>query len=823
MTPHRLPRVDPSSARTRTVPLEVCIATCDIVGPIRNGGIGTAYYNLALALAQAGHRVTVAYALGTYCEQRTIGHWRRHYRELGIEFVPLPAQNIAGHSALRMSYGLSRWLEPRHFDVVHCHEWRGLPFYTALAKGQGLCLPRGLLCVGAHSPTLWHLEGMNELADAEALEVDFMERESVARADVLWSPSRHMIRWMGREGWRLPRRTLLKPYLLMDLQQAPAVTAPPSPELVFFGRLETRKGLDLFCDALDRLDAADVQPSQVTFLGKLASVDGVPSGEYLARRAERWRFPWQVLSDRDRDGAMAYLRAPGRVAVLPSRIDNLPYTVLECLGSNIPFVAAATGGIPEMIAPRDRNRVLFAFDRVALAERLAAVVRDGLRPARLLVGADRITDGWLEWHAGLTRGRPSSNLRQPAFARGARPARPLPGRRDRRARPPHAPVHTGNANRDRLPLVSVCITHRNRRDLLGVALESVRRQDYPRIEVVLVDDGSTDRASLQYLEALEPEFVARGWKIVRQANRYLGAARNTAVKASSGEFVLFMDDDNLAKRDEITTFVRAAQSSGADILTCFLEVFQSRTAVPRGRPMHIWPFLGGAIAPGILRNVFGDANALFRRSVLERLGGFTEDFGVGCEDWELFARAVLSGARLEVVPRPLVRYRTSPTGMLRSTSQHANRMRALRPYLGLLPPHLRPLVHLAHQQPAPGQPTPPAPVPPARLDHVQRAVVFGAGEAGRLAIGLARRCGWEVPWITDNNPAAWDKTAHGRPVRSPDAIKADAPDLVIVASLAGKPAISAQLEKMGLSAGTDFVHFLDPVRVGGTTLQLSLP
>ena len=53
---------------TPRTPLDICIVTCDIVGPIRNGGIGTAYYSMARTLADAGHRVTVLYALGDYCE-----------------------------------------------------------------------------------------------------------------------------------------------------------------------------------------------------------------------------------------------------------------------------------------------------------------------------------------------------------------------------------------------------------------------------------------------------------------------------------------------------------------------------------------------------------------------------------------------------------------------------------------------------------------------------------------------------------------------------------------------------------------------------------
>jgi hypothetical protein len=101
--------------------------------------------------------------------------------------------------------------------------------------------------------------------------------------------------------------------------------------------------------------------------------------------------------------------------------------------------------------------------------------------------------------------------------------------------------------------------------------------------------------------------------------------------------------------------------------------------------------------------------------------------------------------------------------------------------------------------------------------------VFGSGEAGRLAIGLASQCGWNVPWIVDNNPAMWNQTAHGRLVRGPDSLTTDSIDLVIVASIAGKPAISAQLKQLGFSAGQSFVHFLDPVRVNGTTLQVTLP
>jgi len=765
--------------------MTICIVTCDIVGPIRNGGIGTAYYSLARLLADAGHRVTVLYALGRFCEQGSIEQWIEEYRRLGIEFVPVPDDvEVRGHSAMKIAHAVYRWLKGRRFDIVHVHEWRGIAFYALHAKRQGLALQESLVCVGAHSPVLWHKEGMNELASADELEVDFMERQSVALADVLWSPSEHMVQWMRREGWQLPRRVMTRQYVV--LESRPDAAAPigttPVREVVFFGRLETRKGLDVFCAALDRLVARDVAMPRVTFLGKPATVGGVPSEQYLARRGARWPFRWQVIGTMDRDRALAYLAEPGRLAVLPSRIDNLPYTVLECLAAGVPFLASNTGGIPEMIRDEDRPAVLFDLTAESMGDHLQRALATGARAIRPRTPFERANRDWLEWHPRARRDR-------------TRPVRPA-------ATPP----------------VSVVLTHFNRPHLLAQALESLRRQDYPALEVVLVDDGSDRPEAVRFVDSLEDEFEARGWRIVRQMNRYLGAARNTGVRHARGTYVLFMDDDNIAEAHEVSTFVRAAEMSGADILTCFLRVFQGSEPPASDSGTYCWPFLGAAVAPGVTRNSFGDANAFVRRAVFDRIGGFTEDVGIGCEDWEFFARATLAGCRLMVVPEPLVRYRQSAQGMLSTTSQHANRMRALRPYFAYVPAPLRGLLHLAHAPASTAVERPSA----ARLDHVRRAVVFGTGEGGRVALTLAARCGWTVEYLVDNNASAWHTEAHGLRVRPPAALEARDYDLVIVASQAGKAAIFTQLEQLGLSHTEHFVHFLEPVSVSGVTAQVVL-
>jgi glycosyltransferase involved in cell wall biosynthesis len=193
------------------------------------------------------------------------------------------------------------------------------------------------------------------------------------------------------------------------------------------------------------------------------------------------------------------------------------------------------------------------------------------------------------------------------------------------------------------------------------------------------------------------EFAARGWKIIRQQNRYLGAARNAASRAARGEYLLFMDDDDVAQSDEISVFMQVALHTGADILTCSMERF-SGTEPPSvdQPPRNIQVFLGPAVAAGAFRNVFGPANALVRRSALHSLGGFSEDYGVGFEDWEFFARAALQGFHLESIPRRLFWYRMSPRGMSASTDPNAARLRVMQPYLQAAPAPLRDLLLYAH-------------------------------------------------------------------------------------------------------------------------------
>jgi glycosyltransferase involved in cell wall biosynthesis len=304
-----------------------------------------------------------------------------------------------------------------------------------------------------------------------------------------------------------------------------------------------------------------------------------------------------------------------------------------------------------------------APDAGALAASLRPAFEFGGTPASQAVSTETNERCWLDWHQSVELPEP---VLQPA-----------------------------EENDSRLPLVSICLTHFNRPLLLRQALDSVYAQDYPNLEVILVDDGSTSADAIALLGQLEIEFEERSWTVLRQKNAYVGAARNSAARRASGKYLLFMDDDNFALAHEVSTFVKVAEHRQADVLTCQLQMFEG-DAPPNLEHLlsKTCLFLGDAATAGTIRNFFGDANALFRRDAFFQLGGFTEDFGVSHEDWEIFALAALSGLTLETIPEVLVWYRIGPDSMNRSTAKFKDFRRSLRPVENSLPRRLSGLAQL---------------------------------------------------------------------------------------------------------------------------------
>lgn len=651
---------------------EICIVTPDIYGLIKNGGIGTSFYHSAIYFKKIGFSVSVIFTLSfDHITDDDVKHANQFYKEKEInlfflynemkEEISTPSHPSEGPP--KESYCIYKWLKKKSFDIAFFPDWRGLGFYSAHARRQGL-LPKTAVIIQAHSSSLWHaLNDRTTDFSLEILRVFHMEREAVRLADAIVSPTRYLLDWKRQHGFVLPENTFVQPYILNWEKPNPVPDVTAVNEFVFFGRLEERKGLSLFCDGLDRFfNSAPSLPKEfkITFLGKFGQTSGEHSLSYLLRRVTKWPVMPEFISNFDAGQALEYLKGGTKLAFVCSRADNSPLTVLECLYNGIPFVAAATGGVPELIRQEDLPMATFAPNAKALFQKMVVALAQGTRVARPRGDIDRINAEWCD-----------------AFRTMAWTAR---------RHPAGVAIHTGAPTAGNPPLLTVCVTHFNRRHYLEQTLHGLKNQTFKNFEVILCDDGSTNQEDINYIRSLADDFNSRGWMILRQENAYVGAARNTAARHAQGKYLVFMDDDNYADPFQLETFVLAAETSGAAVLTCVANAFIGSDRPDAGMPIqHRYLPLGGGISINLFENFLGDANCIVRRSSFEEVGGFSEDYGVSWEDYELLMKFVVEGYEVGVIPEPLFWLRTTPGSVSRTSLLVDNSYRALRPLLSRLP------------------------------------------------------------------------------------------------------------------------------------------
>jgi len=205
------------------------------------------------------------------------------------------------------------------------------------------------------------------------------------------------------------------------------------------------------------------------------------------------------------------------------------------------------------------------------------------------------------------------------------------------------------------PLVSIIIPTYNRRDLLRLALESCFGQTYEAIQVVVVDDGSTD-GTIDYLRSLGP---SHGDKLiwVVQANLGPSAARNRGLGMACGEFVKFLDSDDTLETDAIAHFVHALDSTGADLC-----IGARRYMSPEGRKwrLNFLPPAGAVDRP--LQRFFDleirpQQGLWFFRKRLFDDGFCWDETLLAREDTDLLGRLLVGGATVVGAPRAVLNQR----------------------------------------------------------------------------------------------------------------------------------------------------------------------
>jgi glycosyltransferase involved in cell wall biosynthesis len=220
--------------------------------------------------------------------------------------------------------------------------------------------------------------------------------------------------------------------------------------------------------------------------------------------------------------------------------------------------------------------------------------------------------------------------------------------------------------RSNLPLVSVIIPAYNAEAFIERTLNSVCSQTYQNLEVLVVDDGSSDRTSdiVQQVAAADSRV-----QLLRQANSGVAAARNLAIQSASGELIAPIDADDLWYPSNLEKQVACLQTASPPVGVVYSWSVDITESDALTGEFHASSIEGNVYTSLLCHNFLGNASAsLIRKACLDQVGGYDRTFreqnAQGCEDWDLYLR-LAEQYEFRVIPEFLVGYRKIQHSMSR--------------------------------------------------------------------------------------------------------------------------------------------------------------
>ena len=401
------------------------------------------------------------------------------------------------------------------------------------------------------------------------------------------------------------------------------------------GELTPESGIDTF------LDAAQIVLDNEPRAKFIVAGDDTPSDPF---GRSYWESCRGRLSNALRDavtfvGPLTDARNPvpmaGNQCVIATATADAASGVVLAMAHGCAVVVRESSAAAAFVEPDVSAAVVVAGDPIALATTLLDIVAQPKFAAALSSG-------------GAVRVATQYQPRQMAAAIAFTYASHLPWRGRRELSVPAAD-----------DLVSVVIPLFNQGHFLLGAIESVRAGGYPHVEIVVVDDGSTDQQTIEIFDKLS------GVTKVRQPNAGLSAARNAGIAAAAGRYVVPLDSDDLLSEGFLGPAVDALRRNPElGYVAGYLRYFGllDYTHVPAGYVPHL----------SLVVNTHVRATALFRREALTSIGGYDVELPA-FEDWDVHVRLALAGYPSDILPLEGHRYRRHAESMTFSSSNAMRR------------------------------------------------------------------------------------------------------------------------------------------------------
>jgi glycosyltransferase involved in cell wall biosynthesis len=627
--------------------------------PLFGGGISTYCYHTANMLAEKGYAVTVFIPdeqVKNYKEEK-----KNSIRIIKFGTNRTGMQNYLGHVP-NMAYAFAGIT--RHFiekegspDCIESQEYLAISYYILqfkLLKYPGFENVAILLTL--HSPAFLYLHYNREgIYSFPNYWIGEMEKSCIQCADYIIAPSQYIIDEIKKHiSFDESKVSVIhNPYSFQQNENATQKNISRN-KMIFFGKLSPQKGVfEMFAYLKNLWDNGF--ENILTVIGgtdKVYYPEMKTMGQIINDKYEGYikkgliKFEGKIAPEKKSASL-----SDAHVVIIPSLNDNLPYAAIEAMSAGKVVLTSVQGGQKE-ITEDGVDGFLFDHEKPeTFAEKLKHILSLNDNDLKKTGNAAAKKISLLLNYENIFAQK-NALIHAVILQNGARDKFPFV----------HAayPFIENKNDNDSKDLLSVVIPYFNMGDYIADCIHSIISSSYQDIEIIIINDGSTDQRSIDLLKQFEQNLKI---KIIHKKNEGLADTRNYGAQIANGEYLSFLDAD-----DKVHTHYYA---KAINVLKQYQNIFFVGSWVKYfGTKKDVWPTWNPEPPYILLHNSVNSSSLVYKKTAFLQAGLFDKKVDYGIEDYESVINMLHHGYCGVVLPECLFFYRVRKDSMYRSLTHY---------------------------------------------------------------------------------------------------------------------------------------------------------
>jgi len=624
--------------------------------PIHGGGISTYCWHTSKMFANKGHQVTV------FVNDQNVSDFTEESVLDNIKLIRFKPDRTSIGKALgyeaRLSLDFASIIEQEMLnygvpDILETQDYQGIGYYILQKKQLLYPLFKELkVLLTMHAPGFLYFD-YNQVPQYKFPNywLGEMEKSSIRMADLVVSPSQYLIDEL------MPRMNLLdkNPIRIFNpyINEWTTGEIPDYEEfdLVFFGKLTPQKGgLEMLSYLKSMWDNGFDKPISIIGGGQHffypVQSDMI---DYVKKKYNRYIDKGLIRFEGNMKPELLKERLKrAHVIIMPSIVDNLPYAVIESMSMGKVVMTSTNGGHIEILENNKsgftfKHKEKKSFEKVLFTvlgkskEELIQIGKEAQGAVAKSTNYEIIYEEKLKQLEGLIKQDTLSNTFD--FVETIKKTKLL--------------VENNN---DKENLLSVVIPYFNMGNYIEDTLQSLDKVKGVSLEIIVVNDGSSELASIQELKEVEKKYEIT---VYHKENEGLSLTRNFGAAIAKGEFLAFLDADDMVSPDYYKRAIEVLKNyTNVSFVGCWAQYF--------GKSNSIWPTFNPEPPYLLTHNMINSSALVYKKNDFLNFGKNDPSLIYGMEDYDSIISMVKNGARGVSFPELWWQYRIRPGSMAQS-------------------------------------------------------------------------------------------------------------------------------------------------------------